>query len=88
MKVSGDKRSTRIFLDISLLFFHLVSKLVQAFVIKYDEIFQVLAVEGDVLLSKPFLDPTPPTVQPRLGPLGLSHVWQTKKTSPRPEISI
>jgi hypothetical protein len=29
-------------------------------------------VEGDVLPLKPFLDPTPPTIQPWLSPLGLS----------------
>jgi hypothetical protein len=37
----------------------------------YDEIFQALVVEEDVLLSKPFLDLTQPTVQPQLIPLGL-----------------
>jgi hypothetical protein len=42
-------------LDIIPLLFHVVSKFVQALVITYDEIFQVLAVE-DVLLQKPFLD--------------------------------
>jgi hypothetical protein len=41
-------------LDNSPLFLHIVSKLVQALV-TYDEIFQALAVEGD-LLQKPFLD--------------------------------
>jgi hypothetical protein len=49
---------------------------------------QALAVEGDVLLLKPFLDPTPHTIQPQLGSLGLSRVWQTEKTSPRLAISI
>jgi hypothetical protein len=82
MEGSLGKKSTWIYLDISLLFFHVVSKLVQALVITYDEDFQALAVEGDVLLPKPFLDPTPPTAQPRLGPLVLSRVWQTEKTSP------
>jgi hypothetical protein len=58
-------------LDIRPVFFHVVSKLVQALAITYDEIFQVLAVEGDVLLSKPFLDLTPPTALSRIDPLGL-----------------
>jgi hypothetical protein len=49
-------------LDISPVFFSTVSKLVQALGITYDEIFQALAVEGDVLLPKSFLDPTPPRV--------------------------
>jgi hypothetical protein len=54
--VNGDKKSVRISLDISPLFFLIVSKLVQACVIINDEIFQALVVEGDVLLLKPFLD--------------------------------
>jgi hypothetical protein len=54
MEVSGDKKNTLIPLDVSPLFFHTVSKLVQALVVK-DEIFQALVVE-DVLLTKPFLD--------------------------------
>jgi hypothetical protein len=73
-------------LDISPLFFHIVSKLVQALVTTY-EIFEALAIEGDILLPKPFLDPTPPAVQPTLSPLGLPSVWQTEKTSPRQAIS-
>jgi hypothetical protein len=67
MEVSRDKKSIHISLDISLLFIHTLSKHVQAHVITYDEIFQALNVEGDVLLLKPFLDtppPPPPTVQP------------------------
>jgi hypothetical protein len=64
----------RVSLDISLLFFHIVFKLVQALAITYDEIFQVLAVEGDVLLPKPLVDFTLITVLPRIGPLGLSRV--------------
>jgi hypothetical protein len=59
MEVIGDKKSKRIPLDISPLFFHIVSELVQALVITYSEIFQALAVEGDVLLLKPFLGPHP-----------------------------
>jgi hypothetical protein len=56
MEVSGGKTSTRISLDISPLLFHTVSKLVQALVITYVYVFQDLAVEGDVLLPKPFLN--------------------------------
>jgi hypothetical protein len=70
MLVSEDKKSTRVSLNISSVFFHTFSKLVQALV-THDEIFQVLAVEGDALFPKPFVEPTPSTVQPRLGPLGL-----------------
>jgi hypothetical protein len=36
------------------LFFHVVPKIVQVLVIRYSDIFQALAVEGDVLLSEPF----------------------------------
>jgi hypothetical protein len=50
-------------MGISPLFFHIISKLVQAFVVKYDEVFQALVVEGDILLLKPFLDPIQLTVQ-------------------------
>jgi hypothetical protein len=56
MEVNGDKKSTRISLGIRPLFFHIVSKLVHAAVIIYDEIFQALAVQGDVLQQKQFLD--------------------------------
>jgi hypothetical protein len=56
MGVSGDKKSIRISLDISPPFSHIVSQLVQALVITYDETFQTLAVKGDVLLTKPVLD--------------------------------
>jgi hypothetical protein len=84
MQVTGDKKSTKISLDIHPLFFHIFSKLFQALIITYDEIFQAQAVEGDVLLLKPFLYSTPPTVQPQLGPLGLTRVWQSEKTSLRP----
>jgi hypothetical protein len=57
MEVSGDKKSTQMSLDIIPLFVKIVSNLVQALVITYDEIFQALAVEGDdVLLQKQFLD--------------------------------
>jgi hypothetical protein len=47
------EKHTDIFGLQSSLFFHIVSKLVQALVITYDKIFQALAVEGDVLLQKP-----------------------------------
>jgi hypothetical protein len=67
MEVSADKKSIQISLNIRPLFFHIVSKLVHAAVITYDKIFQALAVEGDVLQQEPFLDLTPPTVQPQLG---------------------
>jgi hypothetical protein len=80
MEKNGDKKSIRISLDIVLLYFHIVSKIVQAFLTTYDEIFQALAAEGDAPLPMPFMDP-PPTVQPQFGPLGLSRVWQTEKTS-------
>jgi hypothetical protein len=53
--VNGSKKITRICLDNSALFFHILSKLVQALFITYDEISQALAV-GDVLLPKPFLN--------------------------------
>jgi hypothetical protein len=52
-----EKRKVHKCLDISPLFFHIVPKLIQALVIMYDEISQALAVEGDVLLPKPFPDP-------------------------------
>jgi hypothetical protein len=88
MEVNRDKKSARISLDVSPLFFHIISKLVQALVITYDETFQALAVEGGVLPPTPFLDPHPPTVEPRLCPLGPSLVWETEETSPKPAISI
>jgi hypothetical protein len=56
IEVNGVKKSTRLRFDISPLFFHTVSKLDQALVIKYGGIFQALAVEGDVLLPRQFLD--------------------------------
>jgi hypothetical protein len=40
----------------SSLFFHTVPRTVQALVITYDEIFQALAIEGNFLHQKPFLD--------------------------------
>jgi hypothetical protein len=55
MEVSGGRKSKRVCLDITLLLFNTVPKLVQALVIMYDEIFQAVAVEGDVLLPNPFL---------------------------------
>jgi hypothetical protein len=70
------------------LFFHTVSKLVQATVIFYDEIFQAVMLEGYVLLPEPFLTPPPPYI-PDLAPLDI-HVFGKlkKKTSPKPAISI
>jgi hypothetical protein len=69
MEMSGDKKSRRICLVIGPLFFHIFPELVQALVITYSEIFQALAVEGDVLLPKSFLDlghhRTAPTRTPR-----------------------
>jgi hypothetical protein len=56
MEVSDDKKSTRFSLDVSPLFLHIVSKLVEALVVTHDEIFQALEVERGVLLPKPFLD--------------------------------
>jgi hypothetical protein len=56
MRVNGGKKTIRTFLDISPLFFHIVPSLVQSLVIMYDEIFQAVAVEADVLILKPFLD--------------------------------
>jgi hypothetical protein len=88
MVISGGKKSTRMSLDISPLFFHRVSELDQELVITYDGIFQSLAVEGDILLPKPFLDFTPLAVLPRLVQLALSRVLQTEKTSLSPAISI
>jgi hypothetical protein len=38
------------------MFFHIVPKLIQTPVITYNEIFQALAVEGDISLPKPFMD--------------------------------
>jgi hypothetical protein len=54
--LNGDKKSTWVSLNSSPLLFRIVSNLIQALVITYDQIFQALAVEGDVLLPKPFLD--------------------------------
>jgi hypothetical protein len=50
------RKTIRIFSRTSALFFHVVSKPVHTLVIKYDEIFQALAVEGDILLPWQFLD--------------------------------
>jgi hypothetical protein len=46
MEVSGIKKSTRICLDISPVFFLIVPELLQALVIMYDEISQTLAPEA------------------------------------------
>ena len=50
------RQSTRLCLDTSPLFSHVVISLVQALLTPYDETFQSLVVEGDVLLPKPLLD--------------------------------
>jgi hypothetical protein len=80
-------------LDISPLFFHIVSKLVQALFITYDEIFQALAAERDVLLPKPFLYLTPPPYGPHSAPLDyrvfgkLKLKLKKKKKTRKPAIS-
>jgi hypothetical protein len=74
METSGDKKSISMSLDISPLFLHIISKVVQALVIRYDEIFQALGVEGDILLLKPFLDPALPIAQSQLSPIELPRV--------------
>jgi hypothetical protein len=56
MELSVDKESTQVCLDISPLLLHTVPQLVQVPVIIHDETLQALAVEGDVLIPKPFLD--------------------------------
>jgi hypothetical protein len=88
MEVNADKKSSRISLDVSFLFLHVVSVLVRAIFLTYDEIFQAVSGYEGVLLPKPFLDPTPPTAQLRLGLLGLPYVWQTEEASPRPALSL
>jgi hypothetical protein len=79
MWINGYKKSIQMSLDISPLFLHIVSEIVQALVVIYDEIFQALAVEGDFLLRQALLDSTPPTVQHRFGPTGLSRDGKLKK---------
>jgi hypothetical protein len=79
MEASGEKKSIWISSDISPLFFHIVSKLVQAPVITYDETFQVLLVEGDFLLLKPFLTPPHPPYSPDLAPLDFHVFGKLKK---------
>jgi hypothetical protein len=76
MEVSGDKKSSRICLNVSILFFNLVPKLVLAPVVTYDEIYQALAVEGDFLLPKSFLD-TP--YNPDLAPSDFHVFGKLKK---------
>jgi hypothetical protein len=82
MEVSGDKKSKRICLDVSPLFFLIVSKLVQALVVRYYEIFQALVAEGHVRLLKPFLDSTPTPYSPDSAPLDFHVFGKLKKTSP------
>jgi hypothetical protein len=55
MVISGEKKNTRISLDNNPLFFHIVIILLQIIFVTNGEIFQARAVEGDVLLRKPFL---------------------------------
>jgi hypothetical protein len=50
MKGGKWREETRKSLDISPLFFHIIFKLVQAIFIAYDEIFQALGAEVDVLI--------------------------------------
>jgi hypothetical protein len=88
MEASGEKKNTLIPLDISPPFFDIRSKRVQALFITYFKIFQALAVEGDVLLPKPFLDPTSPTPTAPTKSPWTSSFWQTEKTYPRLAISI
>jgi hypothetical protein len=75
MAVCGGQ-NMRISLGIGLIFFHIISKLAEALVIIYDEIFEAVAAEGDVLLPKPFLYPTPfhPAYSPDSAPLDF-HVF-------------
>jgi hypothetical protein len=56
MEISGDINSKQMCLGISLLFFHIAPKPVQALVKTYDDIFQALATEGDVPLLTSFAD--------------------------------
>jgi hypothetical protein len=56
MVENADKKSTWISFNNNPLFSHIVCKIVQALVITHDEIFQALAVKGDVLLQNLFLD--------------------------------
>jgi hypothetical protein len=57
VEVNGEEKIKRISLDVSPLFFRIVSRLVQALVIICGEVFQALVVERNVLLPKPCLDP-------------------------------
>jgi hypothetical protein len=74
MEVSEDKKNTRIYLDIIPLFYHMVSKLVQALVIIHYEIFQALAAGGNVLLPQSFLDQSLISHSPEACPLKF-HVF-------------
>jgi hypothetical protein len=66
-------------LDTNPLFFHVVSKLVQTRILTYDEIFQALVVDGDILLLKPFLDPSHPLYSSDLVPLEFHVFGKLKK---------
>jgi hypothetical protein len=78
MEMFGENKCSRFSLDISPLYFHIVSKLVQELIITHDEIFQALAVERIVLLLKPFLNPTQPTYNPDSSTLAC-HVFDELK---------
>jgi hypothetical protein len=69
MEVSRNKKSAGISLDMTPLFFHIVSEFVQALIITYDEIFQALVAEGDVLLPEPFWTSPHPPYSPDSAPL-------------------
>jgi hypothetical protein len=67
------------------MFSHKVPKLVQALVKTYDEIFQALAVEGDILLPNPFLDLAFDGVVRCKSPTSeIFSVYQARKTARRP----
>jgi hypothetical protein len=54
MEVSGKKKNKQMFGNQSSIF-HIDFNHAQALVITYGDVFQALAVEGDILLPKPFL---------------------------------
>ena len=56
VEVIEDKQSHVCF-DTCPLFLHVDTKLLTALAVEYDEILQALQAGGDVLLSKPLLDP-------------------------------
>jgi hypothetical protein len=66
-------------LDISPLFFYIVSKLIQALVITHDEFFQALAVEGEVLRPEPFVEPSHPLYCPESDLMDFHVLGKLKK---------